>query len=99
LAFCVKLSGMGLLMPDNSTDRREPDALDEVYSRYPVTLNIGQVAELLGIDRPRVYRRLKLPDTDPLRIPGHQPGGGNWVIYRDELKAYVRGRPPADTTT
>jgi excisionase family DNA binding protein len=68
-----------------------PDALHDVFARYPVTLSIGQCAELLGVQPQTVYRRLKLDRSDPRRIPGHQPGGGpGWTIYRDEIEAYVR---------
>lgn len=72
---------MGLLMPD---------ALDAFFDRLPEVLSIEQCAEALGIRPKTVYRRLVLPDSDPRKIPGYKPGGGSWVILREEIREYVR---------
>jgi hypothetical protein len=68
----------------------QADALDAYFDRLPEVLSIEQCAEALGIKIGTVYKRLRLPMDDPRKIPGFQPGGVSWVIYRDDIRAYVR---------
>jgi excisionase family DNA binding protein len=57
--------------------------LDELFDRYPVTMSVPQVAEVLGRPHSTVYKWL-----GDGTIPGSKVGE-SWVIYRDEVKAIV----------
>lgn len=56
-------------------------ALDALFEGRGSTLTVPEVAEILGMTKPGVYKWLK----DGV-IPGYKVGG-TWFVLRDELKA------------
>ncbi len=59
--------------------------LDALFEGRKETLTVPEVAELLGMTKPGVYKWLK----DGV-IPGYKVGA-TWFILRDELKETLRG--------
>lgn len=69
------------------------DALDALFEGRPATLDVPEVAALLGLTKQSVYNWLR----DGV-IPGYKLGSV-WVILRDDLKETVRqgtNRPPTN---
>lgn len=60
------------------------EGLDRLFADLPPTLSTQQVADLLGITKPGVYKWLKEGV-----LPGYKLGG-TWVVLRDELKEALR---------
>lgn len=60
--------------------------LDDLFEDLPKQLSVNQVADVLGIRPPTVYKWLR-----ENRIPGYKVESV-WVIIRDELKAHVAAR-------
>lgn len=60
------------------------DGLDALFEGRKETLTVPEVAELLGMTKPGVYKWLK----DGV-IPGYKVGA-TWFILRDELKETLR---------
>lgn len=58
--------------------------LDAMFEGRPSTLSVQEVADLLGMTKPGVYKWLK----DGV-IPGYKVGS-TWFILRDELKATLQ---------
>jgi len=58
--------------------------LDQLFEGRPETLSAQEVADLLGMTKPGVYKWLK----DGV-IPGYKVGS-SWFILRDELKETLR---------
>ncbi|MFC3690456.1 helix-turn-helix domain-containing protein [Aquipuribacter hungaricus] len=74
------------------------DELDALFAEYKDTLNVGDVAELLGMTKQGVYLWLR----DGV-IPGYKVGT-SWFILREELKKTLRAgantrRPTTSTST
>ena len=59
-------------------------ALDALFEGRSATLTVPEVAEILGMTKPGVYKWLK----DGV-IPGYKVGA-TWFILRDELKATLQ---------
>lgn len=59
-------------------------ALDALFEGREATLSVPEVAEILGMTKPGVYKWLK----DGV-IPGYKVGA-TWFILRDELKATLQ---------
>ena len=59
-------------------------ALDALFEGRGATLTVPEVAEILGMTKPGVYKWLK----DGV-IPGYKVGA-TWFILRDELKATLQ---------
>lgn len=84
---------MGCIMSVGMVVLRElmSDRLDDVFADYPVHLSVGQLAELLGIQKSTAYKWLNQG-----RIPAYKIGGA-WVILRDEVKdALISSRHAPD---
>ncbi|MFC0456203.1 helix-turn-helix domain-containing protein [Arthrobacter liuii] len=60
------------------------DGLDALFEGRRETLTVPEVAELLGMTKPGVYKWLKEGV-----IPGYKVGA-TWFILRDELKETLR---------
>jgi excisionase family DNA binding protein len=57
--------------------------VDDVFARYPVTMSVPEVAEVLGRPRSTIYKWLGDGTIPASKI------GGSWVIFRDEIKELV----------
>ena len=72
------------------------DALDALFEGLAPRLEVGEVAELLGMTKQGVYNWLR----DGV-IPGYKLGN-SWFILRDDLKEAMRGgfnRPGGQSTS
>jgi excisionase family DNA binding protein len=68
-------------------------ALDALFEGRGRTLTVPEVAEILGMTKPGVYKWLK----DGV-IPGYKVGA-TWFILRDELKATLQAGSNARAVT
>lgn len=57
--------------------------LDALFASYGQTMDAGEVAELLRVERTTVYSMLKRG-----ALPGYKVAGG-WVVVTAELKAHL----------
>lgn len=60
-------------------------AIDDVFARYPEHLTADQLAEALDRGRSTIYAWLRSG-----QLPSYRRGG-IWIIYRDEVLAWVKG--------
>ena len=69
--------------------------LDALFAGLPEMLDVSEVARLLGMTKPGVYKWLR-----ERTIPGYKVGS-TWFILRDELKAVllVGANMPSDQAT
>lgn len=70
--------------------------LDDLFAKYPVTMSVPQIAEVLGRPVSTIYKWL-----NDGTIPGSKVGG-SWVVWRDEVKELVasgRNLPAEDDAT
>lgn len=58
--------------------------LDGLFSQYGETITLDEIAELLSVGKPAVYRMLQRGDLPAYKLPG-----GGWVIVTAELKAHL----------
>ncbi|GMA37807.1 hypothetical protein GCM10025876_41320 [Demequina litorisediminis] len=67
--------------------------LDELFRDRAALLPLAEVAEMLCIEKSRVGVWVREGKVPAVRLPG----GGQWRIIRDDLKAQARGqrRPQA----
>ncbi|MCD2444329.1 helix-turn-helix domain-containing protein [Agromyces sp. SYSU K20354] len=68
--------------------------LDALFEGLPETLTPGEVADVLRMTKPAVYKWLSAGT-----IPGYKLGG-SWFVVRDELKASLEqgsNQPQTDT--
>lgn len=57
--------------------------LDDLFARYPMTMSVPQVAEVLGRPHSTIYKWLGDGTIPASKI------GDSWIIYRDEVKEIV----------
>ncbi len=57
--------------------------LDDLFSAYPVHLNVSSLAAVLGVTQKTAYEYLQAGDLPAYRI------GTRWLILRDEVKEFV----------
>jgi excisionase family DNA binding protein len=57
--------------------------LDDLFEGLPTHLSVDQLADVLGITRPTVYRYLQRGVLPAYKLEG------SWVILRDEIKDYL----------
>ncbi|MDD7930792.1 helix-turn-helix domain-containing protein [Microbacterium thalli] len=67
-------------MPADDSDQPAVSSLDALFAGLKATLDAGEVADLLGMTKPGVYKWLK----DGV-IPGYKIGS-TWFILRDDLR-------------
>ncbi len=58
--------------------------LDDLFEGLPSHLSVDELAEVLGITRPTVYRYLQRGVLPAYKVES------TWVILRDEIKDYLR---------
>ncbi|WP_028709596.1 helix-turn-helix domain-containing protein [Propionicicella superfundia] len=60
------------------------DRLDELFAYLPTVLTVEEVADLLRVSKPGVYKWLR-----DKTIPGYKLGNA-WFILRDQLRDHLR---------
>lgn len=60
--------------------------IDDLFSRYGVTMSVPEVSEILGRPHSTIYKWLGDGTIPASKV------GESWVIYRDEIKALIVSR-------
>lgn len=69
---------------NRNTHETTPSMMDDEYwDLYPATLTTADLAKILRVGKPAMFRRL----TSGL-IPGHLVVG-SWIIFKDEVRAWL----------
>lgn len=63
--------------------------MDDLLDAQPEQMNARQVAELLGASERTVVRWLRAGELPGIKLPGER---GGWLIWREELRAWLHAR-------